>query len=81
MTYFAARWLGSALLAGIAVTAIASIGYVNLSHTAAEYSLRSYPLLIAAFFGLVIATQASQLIVSSRIGKIIRFFAEYSFSL
>ena len=81
LIYFAARWFGAAYLPGLALAGVSAAGYVALIHTGEEYRFRGYPLLLAAFFGLVIATQAKRLITSPHIERTIRFFANYSFSL
>jgi peptidoglycan/LPS O-acetylase OafA/YrhL len=81
LVYFAAR---SSALHGFSTAALGvccAIGFLALAHAGAEYDLRLYPLLVAAFFGLISTTQSIHLLTSPKTIKVIRFLADYSFSL
>jgi peptidoglycan/LPS O-acetylase OafA/YrhL len=45
-----------------------------------DYNLRQYPMLTFAFLGLVVFSQGTR-IIPKRLGQLITFFADYSFSL
>jgi peptidoglycan/LPS O-acetylase OafA/YrhL len=69
------RWLAIAMtLLGLAV-------FLAITPAHAEYSMTAYPLLLAAVFGTIAATQTTRVITSRRLRKTIEFFADYSFSL
>jgi peptidoglycan/LPS O-acetylase OafA/YrhL len=87
-------WLGGSIVYLVARSSVTSvplaaalglcgtIGFTASSQTGSEYDMRIYPLLIAAFFGLVVCSQSGRLITSlPGMGKSIRFMADYSFSL
>ena len=65
----------------VALGVCGAVGFTAFAHAGAEYEFKLYPLLAAAFLGLVAATQSTHLLASPRLKKSISFFADYSFSL
>jgi peptidoglycan/LPS O-acetylase OafA/YrhL len=86
-------WLGGSLVylvmrssvmrpfPAIAICVCGALGFTLFAHAGAEYDLKLYPFLIAAFFGLVAVTQSTHVLTSPKLVKSISFFADYSFSL
>ena len=86
-------WLGGSLIylvgrasmvgyfAATAIGACSAIGYTAFTHAGAEYNFATYPFLVAAFFGVVLASQAEHVFTSPKIQRAIKFLADYSFSL
>jgi peptidoglycan/LPS O-acetylase OafA/YrhL len=64
-----------------AISVCSAIGYTAFTHAGAEYNFVTYLILLAAFFGVVAASQAGHLFTSSKIQRTIKFLADYSFSL
>jgi peptidoglycan/LPS O-acetylase OafA/YrhL len=54
--------------------------FTAVTHTASEYNFGSYAFLVAGFLGLMLATQTVHFF-SPPVTRIIRFFADYSFTL
>ncbi len=81
LVYLVGRPTVVGYLAAIAISVCSVIAYIALTHAAAEYSFTTYPLLLAAFFGLIAASQTGHLFTSPRIRSAIKFMADYSFSL
>jgi peptidoglycan/LPS O-acetylase OafA/YrhL len=81
LVYFAARSFALSVFPAAALGVCGAIGFLTFAHTGAEYDLRLYPLLVAAFFGLILATQSIHLLTSPKTIHLIRFLADYSFSL
>lgn len=79
--YMVARTVFIPRLPAIAMAGLGAAIFIAITPAHTEYSLIGYPLLLAAVFGLITATQASHVITSSRINKMVTFFADYSFSL
>jgi peptidoglycan/LPS O-acetylase OafA/YrhL len=81
LVYFAVRSSVIGFFPAAALGACGAIGFTALAHAGAEYDLRLYPLLAAAFLGLIVTSQSGHLFTSSKIGKPIKFLADYSFTL
>ncbi|WFU44023.1 acyltransferase [Bradyrhizobium sp. CB82] len=65
-----------------AVLAVASmVAYVATTPAYLEYRPRGYPYLVIFVLAVVVATQGGRIVVSPWPAKIIRFFANYSFTL
>ena len=81
-TYFVARSVtidrSQAILAAVAFVGL--VWYWAAHRTPNDYDLSNYPVLSLAFLALVISTSAVQFVGSS-LSRVIRFAADYSFSL
>lgn len=81
MVYVFARQIAPSLWAGVTVAGLSAVGYISMVRPGAEYRISAYPFLLAALLGILVATQATNLFRTERPRKMIRFFADYSFSL
>jgi peptidoglycan/LPS O-acetylase OafA/YrhL len=81
LVYLAMRSRVIRFFPAVALGVGGTAGFVLLAHAGGEYDFKLYPFLIAAFFGLVAATQSTHLFKSLKIKRSIGFFADYSFSL
>jgi peptidoglycan/LPS O-acetylase OafA/YrhL len=81
IVYFAVRRIELSQLANILLIAVATPAFVWLEKSGEEYRLAAYPFLILGFFGLVSLTQSTATMTTSSYRSIIRFAADYSFSL
>jgi peptidoglycan/LPS O-acetylase OafA/YrhL len=81
LIYFAVRSSAIGVFPAAVLGVCGAIGFTALAHTGAEYDLKLYPLLAAAFLGLIVISQSSHSLASPRIGKPVKFLADYSFTL
>ncbi len=79
--FFLARLRVIGFTPAVALGVCGAAGFLALAHAGDEYEFALYPLLAAAFLGLVTATQSTRQLASPGLNKTIRFFADYSFSL
>ena len=79
--YFAARRLGRGFAVAWLAAAIAAIAFAATTRARAEYVFSGYSWLTIAFLCVIVGSQGTSLITSARALRIIRFFADYSFSL
>jgi peptidoglycan/LPS O-acetylase OafA/YrhL len=65
----------------ILLVGASAAAFMAITSAGSEYDFRGYPLLAAVIFGIVASTQSSHLVTSEKVGNVIAFFAEYSFTL
>lgn len=65
---------------GFVLAAVCAVIFTAVTHTAAEYNFYSYAFLVAGFLGLILAIQNVHFF-SPPVTRVIRFFADYSFTL
>jgi len=81
IVYFFVRSCVTSVFVAAVLGLCGAIGFTIFTRAGAEYDMRIYPLLVAAFFGLIVSSQSGRLLTSPAIGKSIRFLADYSLSL
>jgi peptidoglycan/LPS O-acetylase OafA/YrhL len=81
LVYLAMRSRVIGFFPAVALGVGGTAGFILLAHAGGEYDFKLYPFLIAAFFGLVAATQSTHLLELPKIKRSISFFADFSFSL
>jgi peptidoglycan/LPS O-acetylase OafA/YrhL len=81
LVYPAMRFRVTGFFPAVALGVGGAAGFILLAPAGGEYDFRLYPFLMAAFFGLVAATQSTHLFKSPKVKSSISFFADYSFSL
>jgi peptidoglycan/LPS O-acetylase OafA/YrhL len=65
----------------ILLVGASAAAFMAITSAGSEYDFRGYPLLAAVIFGIVASTQSSHLVTSEKVGSVIAFFADYSFTL
>ena len=81
LVYFVSRRTHLPYPPAILLAMIGSAWFVSIVRPGEEYRLVAYPLLIAAFLGIIAASQGSHRLTWPPLVRSIRFLADYSFSL